>query len=147
MTQHPEQSRELTRTLFKELGSGNWPKGASWIGIDVQQRTIDSLIQRVESMLADPEHPWRQKIEAIGHALMLELADTDSRASQRLNQTKDALLDSPQVLNFISGAVVILCDAIKQDLQKRDTGIADNIRVSIQQIGENIISNSSVETY
>ena len=50
---------------------------------------------------------------------MLELADTESKTSQRLNQTKDALLDSPQVLNFISGAVVILCDAIKQDLQNR----------------------------
>lgn len=144
MTQHPEQSRELTRTLFKELGVWKLAKGASWIGIDVQQRTIDSLIQRVESMLADPEHPWRQKIEAMGHALMLELADTESKASQRLNQTKDALLDSPQVLNFIRGAVVILCDAIKQDLQKPDSGIAHNIRVSIQQIGENIISNQAV---
>ena len=60
------------------------------------------------------------------------------------NQTKDALLDSPQVLNFISGAVVILCDAIKQDLQKPDSGIAHNIRLSIQQIGENIISNQAV---
>ncbi len=134
----------MTRQLFKELGVWKLAKGASWIGIDVQQRTIDSLIQRVESMLADPEHPWRQKIEAIGHALMLELADNNSRASQRLNQTKDALLDSPQVLNFISGAVVILCDAIKQDLQKPDSGIAHNIRVSIQQIGENIISNQAV---
>ncbi len=38
---------------------------------------------------------------------MLQLADNDSEASQRLNETKDALLDSPQVLNFISGAVVI----------------------------------------
>ncbi len=64
--------------------------------------------------------------------------------AQRLNQTKDALLDSPQVLNFISGAVVILCDAIKQDLEKPDSGIAHNIRVSIQQIGENIISNQAV---
>ncbi|MEK5768452.1 DUF445 family protein, partial [Acinetobacter schindleri] len=54
------------------------------------------------------------------------------------------LLDSPQVLNFISGAVVILCDAIKADLQKSDSGIAENLRVAIQQVGENIISNTSV---
>ncbi|MNV21867.1 hypothetical protein D3C71_1128150 [compost metagenome] len=40
--------------------------------------------------------------------------------------------------------MVILCDAIKQDLQKPDSGIAQNIRVSIQQIGENIISNQAV---
>lgn len=144
MTSHPEETHDLTRTLFKELGVWKLAKGASWIGIDVQQRTIDSLIERVESMLADHEHPWRQKIEEMGHQLMLELANNESQASERLNNTKDALLDSPQVLNFISGAVVILCDAIKADLLKPDSGIAQNLRVAIQQLGENIISTSAV---
>mgnify|MGYP000293486098 FL=1 len=144
MLKHPERSRELTRQLFKELGVWKLAKGASWIGIDVQQRTIDSLLQRVESMLADPEHPWRQKIEEAGQQLMLQLADNNSSASLRLNDTKNALLDSPQVLNFISGAVVILCKAIKEDLQKPDSGIAQNLRVAIQQVGENIIANTAV---
>lgn len=144
MTSHPEQTRELTRTLFKEMGVWKLAKGASWIGIDVQQRSIDSVIQRVEAMLADPDHPWRLKIEESAHQLMLQLADNNSDASQRLNSAKDALLDSPQVLNFISGAVVILCDAIKADLEKPDSGIAENLRIAIQQVGENIISNSSV---
>lgn len=144
MTSHPEQTRELTRTLFKEMGVWKLAKGASWIGIDVQQRSIDSVIQRVEAMLADPDHPWRLKIEESAHQLMLQLADNHSDASQRLNSAKDALLDSPQVLNFISGAVVILCDAIKADLEKPDSGIAENLRIAIQQVGENIISNSSV---
>ena len=144
MLKHPEKSRELTRQLFKELGVWKLAKGASWIGIDVQQRTIDSLLQRVESMLADPEHPWRQKIEEAGQQLMLQLADNNSSASLRLNDTKNALLDSPQVLNFISGAVVILCNAIKEDLQKPDSGIAQNLRVALQQVGENIIANTAV---
>lgn len=144
MSSHPEETRELTRNLFKEMGVWKLAKGASWIGIDVQQRSIDSVIQRVEAMLADPDHPWRLKIEETGHHWMLQLADNDSDASQRLNETKDALLDSPQVLNFISGAVVILCDAIKEDLQKPDSGIAENLRIAIQQVGENIISNASV---
>ena len=144
MSSHPEETRELTRNLFKEMGVWKLAKGASWIGIDVQQRSIDSVIQRVEAMLADPDHPWRLKIEETGHHWMLQLADNDSDASQRLNETKDALLDSPQVLNFISGAVVILCDAIKEDLQKPDSGIAENLRIAIQQVGENIISNTSV---
>lgn len=144
MTSHPEQTRELTRTLFKEMGVWRLAKGASWIGIDVQKRSIDSVIQRVEAMLADPDHPWRLKIEETAQELMQQLADSESMASQRLNETKDALLDSPQVLNFISGAVVILCDAIKADLQKSDSGIAENLRVAIQQVGENIISNTSV---
>lgn len=144
VTSHPQQTRELTQTLFKELGVWKLAKGASWIGIDVQQRTIDSMIERVESMLADPDHPWRKKIEEAGQNLMLQLADPHSSASMRLNQTKDALLDSPQMLNFISGAVVILCDAIKSDLQKPNSGVAQNLRVAIQQVGENMVSNVAV---
>lgn len=144
MTHHPEQVRDLTRQLFKELGVWKLARGASWIGIDVQQRTIDSMIERVESMLADPEHPWRRKIEEAGQSLILQLADNHSAASMRLNQAKDALLDSPYVLNFISGAVVILCDAVKADLQKPDSGVAQNLRVAIQQVGENMVSNVAV---
>jgi uncharacterized membrane-anchored protein YjiN (DUF445 family) len=144
MVKHPEKTRELTRQLFKEMGVWRLAKGASWIGIDVQQRSIDSVIQKVEAMLADPEHPWRQKVESSGQALILQLADANSEASVRLNSTKDALLDSPQVLNFISGAVVILCDAIKADLQQEHSGIATNVRIAIEQLGQNMQTNTAV---
>ena len=144
MKSHPEETRELTRKLFKELGVWKLARGASWIGIDVQQRTVDSMLGRVESMLADPEHPWRQSIEQYASQLMLELTDENSLSSQRLNSAKDALLDSPQVLNFISGAVAILCNAVKDDLEKPDSGIALNLRVAIQQVGENLMQNRQV---
>ncbi|MCK4088683.1 DUF445 domain-containing protein [Acinetobacter radioresistens] len=144
MKSHPEETRELTRKLFKELGVWKLARGASWIGIDVQQRTVDSILGRVESMLADPEHPWRQSIEQYASQLMLELTDENSLSSQRLNSAKDALLDSPQVLNFISGAVAILCNAVKDDLEKPDSGIALNLRVAIQQVGENLMQNREV---
>ncbi len=144
MMNNPEKTRELTQTMFKELGVSRLAKGASWIGIDVEQRTIDSLLEKVESMLADPEHPIRQKIEEIANELKVQLADNNSNASLRLNDTKNALLDSSSVLNFITGAVVILCDAIKTDLMKPDSGIAMNLRVAIQQVGENLIQNQSV---
>ncbi|RJL69070.1 DUF445 domain-containing protein [Acinetobacter radioresistens] len=144
MKSHPEETRELTRKLFKELGVWKLARGASWIGIDVQQRTVDSMLGRVESMLADPEHPWRQSIEQYASQLMLELTDENSLSSQRLNSAKDALLDSSQVLNFISGAVAILCNAVKDDLEKPDSGIALNLRVAIQQVGENLMQNREV---
>lgn len=144
MMQHPEKTREITQTLFKELGVSRLAKGASWIGIDVEKRTIDSLLEKVESMLANPTHPIRQQIEAAAHQLMLELANQNSHASLRLNETKNALLDSASVLNFITGAVVILCDAIKRDLMKVDSGIALNLQIAIQQVGENLIQNISV---
>ena len=144
MMKYPEKTRELTQILFKELGVYRLAKGASWIGIDVEKRTIEALIEKVELMLADPDHPIRQKIEETAHELMLQLTDNNSHASQSLNDSKNALLDSSSVLNFITGAVAILCDAVKADLMKADSGIAMNLRVAIQQLGENLIQNQSV---
>ena len=144
MTQNPEKVQDLTKKMFKELGVWRLAKGASWFGFDMQQRSIDSFIEKIESMLANPEHPWRAQIEEFGQELMTQLADDHSSTSQKLNETKNALLDSPQVLNFISGAVVILCNAIKADLEKPDSGIAKNIRIAIQQVGQNIIDNHDV---
>ena len=112
MINNPEKTRELTQLLFKELGVSRLAKGASWIGIDVEQRTIDSLLTKVELMLADPEHPMRQHIEDLANELKNQLADHNSPASIRLNETKNALLDSESMLNFMTGAVVILCDGI-----------------------------------
>ena len=144
MKKHPQETRELTRNLFKEMGVWKLAKGASWIGIDVQQRSIDSVILRVEAMLADPDHPWRLKIEEKGQSLMLALSDPLTEESQRLNQAKNALLESPQVLNFISGAVAILFNAIQDDLKKPNSGIAENLRIAIEQVGQNIMSNAAV---
>ena len=141
---NPEQAKELTRKMFVELGVGTLAKGASFIGIDVQKRTIDSFMQKVEHLLEDPEHPWRRNVEEVAHQLMLDFKDSDSPASQHLNETKDALLDSPHVLNFVSGAVVILCKAIKQDLESEDSGIAHNLRAALQQLGENLVQRQDV---
>lgn len=144
MLSHPEQTREITRQLFKELGVWQLARGASWIGIDVQQRTIDALIEKVESMLEDPEHPWRQGLEGAALEMMQQLADDESLASKKLNESKNALLSSPQVLNFISGAAVILCNAVGDDLRKADSGIALNLRAAIQQIGQSLVANDRV---
>lgn len=144
MLTHPEDTREVMRKLFKELGVSKFAKGASLIGIDVKQRSIDSMVERLEAMLADPDHPWRLKIEDSARRYMQDLSDPESKASLSLNHAKNALLDSQQVLNFISGAVVILFDAIKQDLQQENSGIAENLRLAIIQVGENIADNRQV---
>ncbi|OTG88212.1 DUF445 domain-containing protein [Acinetobacter sp. ANC 4558] len=144
MLAHPQKVQELTKKMFKELGVWGLAKSASWFGFDMQQRSIDSFIQKIESILADPTHPWRIQIETYGQHLITQLTDHESETSKKLNQTKNALLDSPQVLNFIGGAVAILCTAIKEDLEKPDSGIAQNIRIAIQQVGQNIIENKNV---
>ncbi|MFT4020689.1 MAG: DUF445 domain-containing protein [Acinetobacter sp.] len=141
---HPQQTHEITQRLFQELGVAKLVKGIHWLGIDMEQRTINSVVEKVEAMLSDPEHPWRQHIEAYGQKLLTDLADANSAASIRLNATKNALLESPQMLNFASGAVVILFQAVKQDLNKPHSGIAQNLRAAIELFGENLIKNAEV---
>lgn len=141
---HPEKTRTLISQLFQEFGILKLSKGISWLGIDMQQRTIDTFLEQIEAMLANPEHPWRQKLEHYGQKLMLDLTEDDSEVSLRLNARKNALLESPQILNFISGAVVILFNALKEDLQKPNSGVALNIRAAIELLGQNLMDNQEV---
>ncbi|KAA8732389.1 DUF445 domain-containing protein [Acinetobacter qingfengensis] len=141
---HPHETEQLTKRLFEEMGVAKLAKGVSFLGIDVQQRSIKAFIKKIEQMLADPDHPWRQHIEDYGRELMHDLMHDGSKASLRLNQTKDAFLESPQLLNFISSAVTILCQAITKDLQRNDSGLATNLRAVIMQVGESIRDNIEV---
>lgn len=141
---HPEQTYQITQRLFDELGVGKLAKGATFIGIDVQQRTINSFINKVEQILANPEHPYRQSIEQAARKLTHELANDESETSLRLNAGKNALLDSPQLLNFIGSSVAILCEAITHDLQQPQSGIAANLHAVIIQLGRNIEKNTAV---
>lgn len=75
---------------------------------------------------------------------MHELANDESETSLRLNAGKNALLDSPQLLNFIGSSVAILCEAITHDLQQPQSGIAANLHAVIIQLGRNIEKNTAV---
>lgn len=141
---NPEKAHALARKMFNELGVGTLAWGAGLIGIDVQQRIIQSFMQKVDQVLANPEHPWLNAIEEQAHNLMLSLRDADSSAAKYINDTKNALLDSPAILNFMTGVVVILRDTIKQDLQQPDSAIAANLQAAIIRLGQNLQSSQEV---
>ena len=141
---NPERTYQLTEKLFYELGVGTLAKGATWIGIDVQQRTINAFISKVEQMLGNPEHPWRMQLEEQARRIMEQLADNDSELSIQLDDSKNQLLESPQLVNFIGSSVAILCQAIKQDLEQENSGIASNLHAVIMQLGQNVERNQAV---
>ena len=141
---NPERTKELAQRMFKELGVGTLARGAGFLGIDVQKRIINAFVSKVEQILENPEHPMRLSIEARVQQLMLDLRDPESEAAQQLNDTKNALLDSPAVVNFLTGSVVILKDAIKRDLGKPESAIAHNLLAAIIRLGGNLSSSSEV---
>lgn len=141
---HPDEAYHFAQRLFQEMGVAKLAKGVSWLGIDVQQRSINAFIEKIEHMLEDKGHPWRQSIEDFTRQLMLDLAQDHSAVSQQLNKHKNALLESPQLLNFLGHATSILCHAITQDIQHKNSGIAANLNAVIMQLGTSIEKNQQV---
>ena len=141
---NPERTKELAQRMFKELGVGTLARGAGFLGIDVQKRIISAFVNKVEQILENPEHPMRLSLEARVQQLMLDLRNPESEAAQQLNSTKNALLDSPAVVNFLTGSVVILKDAIKRDLTKADSAIAHNLLAAFIRLGSNLSTSSEV---
>lgn len=143
---NPEKAREVAATIFEELGVGSLAWGASLIGIDVQQRTINTFMAQVENLLEDREHPWRVRLEEHASQLMKDLRKKSSSASKRLNATKNALADSESVVKFMTGAIVIMRDAVKRDLERDDSGLASNIKGVLMRLGEHLQTNERVRT-
>lgn len=141
---NPEKAHEVARTVFEELGVGGLARGASWIGIDVQQKVINTFMDKVEKLLEDRNHPWRAGLENMAGELMKELRRKNTLASKRLNAAKNALADSASVVSFISGTIVILRDAIKKDLERKDSGLATNIKGVILRLGHHLQHNQRV---
>ncbi|XID74889.1 DUF445 domain-containing protein [Alkanindiges sp. WGS2144] len=141
---NPEKARILATRMFSELGVGTLAWGAGLIGIDVQRRIINTFMQKVEQILENPEHPLRVGLEEQAQKLMLALRDPQSVAAQQLNSTKNALLDSPAVVNFLTGSIVILRDAVKRDLHKPESAIAQNLHTAIIRLGRNLKTSQEV---
>lgn len=141
---NPEKARQVAATIFEELGVGGLARGASFIGIDVQQRTINTFMSQVETLLENREHPWRVRLEEHATALMKDLRKKTSPASKRLNAAKNALAESDSMVNFMTSAVVILREAIKRDLERPDSGLASNLRGILLRLGQQLEHNDKV---
>jgi len=141
---HPDRARDVARRVFEELGVGGLARTASWVGIDVQKRIIETFVQQVETLLEDRAHPWRTGLEENAHDLMMALQDDGSETAQRLNAMKNALVSSPAVVNFVTSAIVILRDAVKDDLQKENSALAANLRGALLRLGRHLQENAHV---
>ncbi|MFB2538243.1 MULTISPECIES: DUF445 domain-containing protein [unclassified Acinetobacter] len=141
---NPERAHAMAERLFEELGVGKLARGVGFFGIDVQQRSVDALLQKITQIIEQPEHRYRQRLENFARELQHDLQDSDSTASIKLNTLKDSFLNSPQLLSFLGNAVNMLCKSITKDLQQTDSGIANNLQYAIMQLGENIQDNQQV---
>ncbi|MES2919791.1 MAG: DUF445 domain-containing protein [Pseudomonadota bacterium] len=135
---NPQKAREVATRVFQELGVGGITRTASWIGIDVEKRIIETFVQQVEALLEDRAHPWRLGLEENAHDLMVALLDETSAAAQQLNAVKNALADSPAVVNFVTSAIMVLRDAVKADLQRENSGLATNLRGALLRLGRHL---------
>lgn len=141
---HPQKAREFATRIFQELGVGGITRTASWIGIDVEKRIIETFVQQVGALLEDRAHPWRLGLEENAHDLMVALQDEDSDTARRLNAIKNALADSPAVVNFVTSAIMVLRDAAKADLQRDNSGLATNLRGALLRLGRHLQDNHHV---
>lgn len=141
---NPAQAHHMAQRLFEELGVGKLAKGMGLLGIDMQQRSIDALMEKINQIINDPEHRYRLRLEEFARQLQHDLEDAESKASQKLNAIKNSFLNSPQILSFLANAVAMLCQSITEDLQQSQSGIARNLHHTIMQLGENLQENQQV---
>lgn len=141
---NPDKAHALATTIFDELGVGTLARGASLLGFDLQKRIIDTFMAQVQNLLENKEHPWRVALEERAKTLMKELRRKNSNSSKRVNNAKNMLVESEASVRFMTGAISILREAIKKDLESDDSGIAENLHGILVRLGEKLAGDERV---
>lgn len=141
---HPDKVHQLVDSILREVGLSTLAKGASLFGFDMHKKGVDAVVHKIQQILSEPKHPLRQQLEQQALHIMQQLSHRQSPTSQQLNHIKNDLLNSPAVLNFMTQAVMMLCQTVKEDINSENSGISLHLQSAIQQFGENLQENAEV---
>ena len=101
-----------------------------WQKLSMDERIADRIIAAAEEMLrevsADPEHPWRQRLDLGVASFALALRESDAYRAQG-EAIKDQLLQHPVLQTYLAGLWSELSQLLQDDLGQQDSAIRSRL--------------------
>jgi uncharacterized membrane-anchored protein YjiN (DUF445 family) len=112
------------RAQVREKTAWYWRSVA--LDVAVSDRIIAAAEAVITDMARDPEHPWRQKLDAALGELAEDLK-TSADYRQRLEAVKAELLAQPALQNYIGSVWDAVVSALRADLARDDSLVVEQI--------------------
>ncbi|PTN53411.1 DUF445 domain-containing protein [Stenotrophomonas panacihumi] len=127
--------RYARREWPKLMDTVDWVKPVEEIGDSLAERLARAALEELQEVLTTPQHPLRQDYERWLQAYVVRLRE-DPQLAARVEELKQQAIDHPALQDYIQGLWARIHAALRQDLERADSGIARHLEQSLQGLAQ-----------
>ncbi|KAG0751487.1 hypothetical protein G6F24_014279 [Rhizopus arrhizus] len=115
----------------------NWVKPIDEIGDSLAERLARAVLEELQQVLAEPEHPLRQDYEHWLQAYVQRLRE-DPALAERIEQLKQEMIDHPALQEYVQGLWARIHASLRADLQRDDSALVSHLQRSLASLGSSL---------
>lgn len=135
--------RYIQREWPKLSSTVNWIKPIDEIGDSVAERLAGAVLDELQQVLADPEHPLRQDYERWLGGYIQRLRE-DPALAERIETLKQEMIDHPALQDYVQGLWARIHASLRADLQREDSAMAGHLERGMAGLGRSLSSDPSL---
>ena len=117
------------------VGTVDWVKPVEGIADSLAERIARALLDELNDVLSQPEHPLRRDYERWLQDYVARLR-TDPALAGRVDEIKQRLIDHPSVQAYVQGLWDQVHAALRRDLERADGALARHLEQSLAGLGQ-----------
>lgn len=134
-------SEVMVRYARKEwprmVGTVNLIKPVDGIADSMAERLANALLDELQAVLSEPEHPLRQDYEQWVAAYLERLRDDPALVAQ-VAQIKERLLDHPLLREYVQGLWQEVQQSLRQDLSRKGSVLTRHLTHALLALGQRL---------
>lgn len=115
----------------------NWVKPIDEIGDSLAERLARAVLEELQQVLAEPQHPLRQDYETWLQNYVQRLRE-DPALAERIEQLKREMIDHPALQDYVQGLWARIHASLRDDLQREDSALVGHLQRSLASLGASL---------
>ena len=115
----------------------NWVKPIDEIGDSLAERLARAVLEELQQVLAEPQHPLRQDYETWLQNYVQRLRE-DPALAERIEQLKQEMIDHPALQDYVQGLWTRIHASLRADLQREDSALVGHLQRSLASLGASL---------
>jgi len=133
----------IQREWPKLASTVNWVKPIDEIGDTLAERLAHAVLEELQQILAQPEHPLRRDYETWLSDYIQRLRE-DPALAEKVEQLKQQVIDHPAVQEYVQGLWARIHASLRADLASEKSALAGHLRRSLASVGEALQADPSL---
>lgn len=121
----------------------SWVKPIDEIGDSLAERLAAAVLEELQQVLVQPEHPLRQDYERWLAGYVQRLRE-DPALATRIDQLKQEMIDHPALQEYVQGLWSRIHGSLRADLERSDSALMGHLQRSLAALGNSLRNDPSL---